>query len=1042
MVQPKSTEAVSSQDIYETLCGAASQNPATVQTSSKLLQEYQDRPGTYDQLHIIAAERNTVPLDVRRMAIIQFKNGALGNWKNRRLFTNDIRANIRARTMSFLYEEDNTVADCNALIVAKIARSDFPAQWPSLIPDLTAIVQTQIQVFLSNPTGADPANTLLFKRTLRVLDHVVKEFCAVKMPNGIRTMAQIAESLYSPLISHYDRLSTLLQASLTAPAILDPLLQGTCEEVVELCHLVFKPCAKIMLWLWQKAGQPQFSAVLETLSVFSQSCFQLTRNLFDLRIQLILALRRDTRTGSITSSSAPSSTAIPVPALKSLHQLTRHLRLYGKMFRRMQRLSIQRFVALPQANELVLYYWGEVVKATDGSSEMISDSPDAVYPIRLLVQGMVLFRESLNIWSGKGNPQNMTKVLSKQFVEEAVILLLTRFIPLSPADLEKWAIEPEEWVNEEEKGGDSWEFELRPCGERVLMTLCHHYHAFVTSLLLKTFRQVLGNPANSLTSILQKEAVYCAVGRCANWLNGQLDFDDWLNKHLILEAQESNPDYRVVKRRIAWVIGKWHADESTSTSKPQVWEVLQHLMHDRGPSSDPVVRLSAAEALRECVDSVQFDGQSFQPFLGGFVTELVRLIAEADTLESKNRLTKSLNIVIERAEIRIVPLIDVIINPLPQLWAEAGEDYLLKASLIVTVTRLVEATREHSGVISHVVISLIQESFTPKAKHFLDEDGLRLWVAALKNALTLESTRSGAPALIDMFPDATLLVSENLDLLGTILTIVESYLLLDGNRVLSTYGRELFQAFGSAMSKAVKTNVADILRALNLMAQIVPATVWAEPMHSSGLFAALVKVVIEDKESALELTEHVYVFARIALSDPLIFNHLVAGAAPALNMPETQVFEGLLDQWWAKFDNMAEPRHRKLAAMGIASWVSTARPEVLGRLHTEIFNLWLDVFGELREALADGSVEGARSPLSMFWKNSVEEQPMLNGGDIDGSLETDRRRQVYRRDPVNTAKLTVFVKEKLQLAEAACGGIEIFRTNYLDKADPTVLGQI
>jgi hypothetical protein len=51
-----------------------------------------------------------------------------------------------------------------------------------------------------------------------------------------------------------------------------------------------------------------------------------------------------------------------------------------------------------------------------------------------------------------------------------------------------------------------------------------------------------------------------------------------------------------------------------------------------------------------------------------------------------------------------------------------------------------------------------------------------------------------------------------------------------------------------------------------------------------------------------------------------------------------------------KFDNMSEPRHRKLTAMGIASLVSTARPEVLQRLPGEIFNLWLDVFGELREA--------------------------------------------------------------------------------------------
>ena len=47
---------------------------------------------------------------------------------------------------------------------------------------------------------------------------------------------------------------------------------------------------------------------------------------------------------------------------------------------------------------------------------------------------------------------------------------------------------------------------------------------------------------------------------------------------------------------------------------------------------------------------------------------------------------------------------------------------------------------------------------------------------------------------------------------------------------------------------------------------------------------------------------------------------------------------------------MSEPHHRKLAAMGIGSLVATGRPEVMERLSTEIFNLWIDVFGEMKEA--------------------------------------------------------------------------------------------
>ncbi len=35
---------------------------------------------------------------------------------------------------------------------------------------------------------------------------------------------------------------------------------------------------------------------------------------------------------------------------------------------------------------------------------------------------------------------------------------------------------------------------------------------------------------------------------------------------------------------------------------PVAWQIIMHLMSDRGPGTDTVVRLTAAMALRECVD--------------------------------------------------------------------------------------------------------------------------------------------------------------------------------------------------------------------------------------------------------------------------------------------------------------------------------------------------------------------------------------------------------------------------------------------------------
>ena len=56
----------------------------------------------------------------------------------------------------------------------------------------------------------------------------------------------------------------------------------------------------------------------------------------------------------------------------SIDFLTRHIRQYGKLFRRLQQLNCPKFVALNASPDLVLYYWSKVVQATNGSPEFIA----------------------------------------------------------------------------------------------------------------------------------------------------------------------------------------------------------------------------------------------------------------------------------------------------------------------------------------------------------------------------------------------------------------------------------------------------------------------------------------------------------------------------------------------------------------------------------------------------------------------------------------------------------------------------------------------
>ena len=50
---------------------------------------------------------------------------------------------------------------------------------------------------------------------------------------------------------------------------------------------------------------------------------------------------------------------------RTISILTRHLRTYGKYFRRLQQLSQERFVALPGSGELIMLYWSQIVGSTN-----------------------------------------------------------------------------------------------------------------------------------------------------------------------------------------------------------------------------------------------------------------------------------------------------------------------------------------------------------------------------------------------------------------------------------------------------------------------------------------------------------------------------------------------------------------------------------------------------------------------------------------------------------------------------------------------------
>lgn len=144
----------------------------------------------------------------------------------------------------------------------------------------------------------------------------------------------------------------------------------------------------------------------------------------------------------------------------------------------------------------------------------------------------------------------------------------------------------------------------------------------------------------------------------------------------------------------------------------------------------------------------------------------------------------------------------------------------------------------------------------------LDEDGINLWLAALRNSTALQSTSTSN--LLQLFPLAMALLAGNLDLLGKITFIVESYFFVDALLVLQVcwwnilvschrqplqnFSLDLMNAVVSVMrGRALQTNQRGVLNCVNFMMQLAPSSLWGEPVHRSGFFNHIVKILEDDE---------------------------------------------------------------------------------------------------------------------------------------------------------------------------------------------------
>ncbi|XAO26843.1 hypothetical protein I312_105684 [Cryptococcus bacillisporus CA1280] len=584
-------------------------------------------------------------------------------------------------------------------------------------------------------------------------------------------------------------------------------------------------------------------------------------------------------------------------------------------------------------------------------------------------------------------------VFTPDFILSAFHLLVDKLLPLTSTDLEALEDEPEEWLIGENTDEEAWAFEFRPCAERVLIALNN------------ACRNV--PPENKVIEPAMLKLL-SETQRMSSWIN------------------QEKPLHRIIKRRVAWLIGEWMSGDEESAKFHIVWQLLLHLLSERGDASDRAVNLSAAVAIKECVDLWELPIDYFLPFLEQTVQELIKLLGEASTLDGKRYVNDTIGVVIERVGDKIMPYLPTLAQSVPALWHGAigleGE-WLFKASLVVLTTKLVSAAKESSGGLMELVIPLIEESLQPPAKEFFEEDGLILWQTALYNSASPYQP-SSETGLIRILPSLLFVLGSNLDLLPNLLSLLDSYLLLDPIGISQAHGQAIASNLATALSASAgnESAIIRILATVSLWTRIAPLPVISSLLLQAGIFHHITTALEDDKASGLILAAYLEILCRIAMSNPNIFLQMVEESATIQSQDVHKLLEEILDAVWRNFDYVGDTRLRKVVAMGVGNLLLTGNQQVMERLDGDFMNIFLDVLGEVQQS--EGRLSGKETGL-VPWKDS-------NGTlwtEIENTPEGQRRLSLEDNDPAYTVPLKDFILQLLKQASS------VGLNPYWEKAD-------
>ncbi|XP_024021108.1 importin-11 [Morus notabilis] len=976
--------------IYSLLTNSMSGDESVRKPAEAALAQCEARPGFCSCLmEIISAKDLASQVDVRLLASVCFKNSINRYWRNRRDssgISNEEKVHLRHKLLSHLREENYQIALTLAVLISKIARIDYPKEWP----DLFSVLGQQLQ----------SADVLSSHRIFLILFRTLKELSTKRLPAGQRTFAEISSHLfdYSWQLWQCD-VQTILHGFTTITQNFTSNAQEQQQEELYLICERWLLCLKIIRQLVISGFASDKKSVQEVRPVKEVSPVLLNA------IQSFLPYYSSFQKGHPKFWEFIKRACIKLMKVLIVIQETHPFSFSDK--------SVLPVVMLFCLN-----------KIKDPEPDVISFEPFFIQCMVLVkcvleckeykrsLIGRVIEENGATLEQMKKNISNavngvLTSLLPSERIIHLCNVLIRRYFVLTPNDLEAWYQNPELFHHEQDMV--QWTEKLRPCAEALYIVLFHNHTELLGPVVVSILQEAMNGCPTSVTELtpglLLKDAAYGAAAYVYYELSNYLSFKDWFNGALSLDLSNDHPNMRIIHRKVALILGQWVSEIKDDTKRP-VYCALIKLLQDK----DLSVGLAACRSLCLHIEDANFSEKEFTDLLPICWDSCFKLVEEVQEFDSKVQILNLVSILIEHVT-EVLPFANKLVPFFQKVWEDSFGESLLQIQLLIALKNFVVALGYQSPVCYDVLLPILQKGIDINSPDELNllEDSMLLWEATLCHAPSI------VPQLYAYFPCLVEIMERSFDHLEVGINIIDDYIILGGMEFLSTHASNVAKLLDLIVGNVNDSGLLSTLPVIDTLIQCFPMEV--PPLISSTLRKLMVVCLsggddYEPSKTTVKASSAA-IFARILVMNTNFLAQLAAESSLLQLLQNSgvsigeNVLLGLIDVWLDKVDNVSSVQ-RKAYGLALSIILKLRLPQILEKLD-QILSVCTSVILGSNDDISEEESSG---------DNTISSR--AHGADTIPSREL-RRRQIKFSDPINQLSLEASVRENLQTCAALYG---------------------